>query len=223
MIIGSSGYMENKKRKEITEEQVEAYKECVRTDYKWKRKIMFVSLKVITITTLVVILIKVLFGSIELYNVVGYPKYKVRYYQVMVNGKDYDSEFVIKNKKSLIPSLIYFTSYYKGTNFVVGGKEKQPEADGSDEYRIGIKSYSCYKGKYQVKCENSSQYMRKNYDTKYVKMLITKIDDGVKEIYQGAFMKDIAQFVSEKGVYRVEILALFDSVETTISFKFHNE
>ncbi len=79
-----------------------------------KRKFIIISLTII----FVIIVIKVSFGTIELYNIFGYPSSKARYYKVTVNDKQVAVSYTLRRKIPLIPYLINFNSTYLGNSHI---------------------------------------------------------------------------------------------------------
>lgn len=203
-----------KQRKEILVEINEVNNE-IRSDR--KKKVFIGILLIIAI----IILIKLIFGTIEINNIFGYPKNKARFYKLTMNDKTISVGYELTHKLPIVPFIVNLNSDYMGGNHI------QDDEDGvyfypddSEQYIIEIKSYSCYKGDYQVECVYDNQNMKENYDTEYTNLKIVRTSNPYEEIYNGRFVNDITKFVEEKGVYYVGITAKYSNVETDVYFYF---
>lgn len=177
-------------------------------------------LKLLLIILLPIILIKCLFGTINIPNIFGYPSYKARYYNVKVNNEQIPVFYTIRHRIPLIPYLVNLDSYRIGTNYVSGIDTNYYNGKNKDIYIIDINSFSCYSKKdYQVECTINTQKMKENNDTKYTKMRITRITNPYKKLYDNKYIKDISHYIKQKGIYTVEVIAKHSLVETTLSFE----
>lgn len=181
--------------------------------------------KIIKITLLIIVvftIVKLIWGSIELSNIMGYPSSSVRYYDLKVNGEKVNTHYTIRHKITLFPYLIHFNSYKTGSYELIDidNDTDQYLADGYNKYILSIDSYKCYKDSYQVECKNDLQKMKKTKDTRYTQVIITRTSNPYEEVYNGKFINDITEYVSKKGVYSVEVIAKHSLVETTIQFYF---
>ena len=175
------------------------------------------------IIIIVVTFIKIVFGTIELYNPLGYPTHKIRFYEVSVNDKLTSVDYTTTHKIPIIPYLINFNSKYFGVNIIEGDSDYSFFAsDGSTKYILNINSYSCYSGKYQIECKSNDQITKKNNDTKYTKLKIVRTTNPYEEVYNGKFKKDISEYVKKRGRYSVTITAEYSLVDTEIYFYFDN-
>lgn len=168
-------------------------------------------------------IIKTIFGSIELYSIMGYPPFKARFYKVTVNNEPISIDYSIHHKIPIVPFLIHFNSYYSGTNSVEGKNRTTFDIDSSQNYIIDIDSFNCYKGKYQVECRYDYQTMKANEDTRYSKLIITQTNKPYEEIYRGKFLNDISPYIRKKGNYCIRIIAKYFLVETEIYFYLDNK
>lgn len=69
--------------------------------------------KIIIITSIILIIItviKIFFGTIQLYNVFGASPSKARYYNVTVNNKQVAVSYISTKKIPIIPFLVNFNS-----------------------------------------------------------------------------------------------------------------
>lgn len=178
--------------------------------------------KIIVITSIILIIItmiKIFFGTIELYNVFGASPSKARYYNVTVNNKQIAVSYISTKKIPIIPFLINFNSVYMGNSYIKGDDTGNFfYNDGSDKYIIDINSYSCYYKNIQIECTNNEQNMKQNTDTKYTNLSITRTTNPYKKIYTGKYIDDITSYITEKGNYHIEITAKYGLMETKIYF-----
>lgn len=205
---------EDKIRKEYFEDVTELNKK-IRKERGKKLLIIF------SIILLVVVGIKIFFGTIEIYNPFGYPSNKARFYKVSVNDEFITVGYNLNQKITLIPFLINFNNSYLGQNNITNdldGAEYIP--DGSDKYIIDISSYSCYEYGYQVECLNDEQNLKENNDTKYTKLKITRTNNPYEIVYDGKYINDITKYVKDKGIYCVSITAEYSLVEAEVYFYF---
>ena len=182
--------------------------------------------KIIIITSIILIIvtvIKIFFGTIELYNVFGASPSKSRYYNVTVNNKQVAVSYISTKKIPIIPFLVNFNSVYMGNSYIKGDDTgKFFYNDGSDKYIIDINSYSCYYESIQIECTNNGQNMKKNNDTKYTQVKITRTSNPYEVIYQGKYIDDITPYVVKKGNYHVAITAKHGLTESEVYFYFKN-
>ena len=178
--------------------------------------------KIIVITSIILIIItmiKIFFGTIELYNVFGASPSKARYYNVTVNNKQIAVSYISTKKIPIIPFLVNFNSVYMGNSYIKGDDTGNFfYNDGSDKYIIDINSYSCYYKNIQIECTNNEQNMKQNTDTKYTNLSITRTTNSYKKIYTGKYIDDITSYITEKGNYHIEITAKYGLMETKIYF-----
>lgn len=178
--------------------------------------------KIIIITSIILIIItviKIFFGTIQLYNVFGASPSKARYYNVTVNNKQVAVSYISTKKIPIIPFLVNFNSVYMGNSYVKGDDTGNFfNNDGSEKYIIDINSYSCYYENIQMECTNNEQNMKQNSDTKYTNLSITRTTNPYKKIYTGKYIDDITSYITEKGNYHIEITAKYGLIETKIYF-----
>lgn len=178
--------------------------------------------KIIIITSIILIIItviKIFFGTIQLYNVFGASPSKARYYNVTVNNKQVAVSCISTKKIPIIPFLVNFNSVYIGNSYIKGDDTGNFfYNDGSDKYIIDINSYSCYYENIQMECTNNEQNMKQNSDTKYTNLSITRTTNPYKKIYTGKYIDDITSYITEKGNYHIEITAKYGLIETKIYF-----
>lgn len=170
---------------------------------------------------LIIVVIKVFFGTIEIKNIFGYPPGETRFYKLSVNGKVITTNYNLKHTIPIVPFLVDFNSYYLGTSNVTGDEDGTYfYHDNSEKYIIDISSYNCYKDGYRVECKDEDRDMKENHDTKYTNLTITRTNNPYEEVYNGEFINDITPYVSDKGVYCVEVTAKYSLVETKVYFYF---
>ena len=66
---------------------------------------------IIAIGILVIGIIKILFGTIEIYNPFGYPASKARFYKVRINDELVTVDYDLNQRISIIPFLINFNNH----------------------------------------------------------------------------------------------------------------
>lgn len=178
--------------------------------------------KIIVITSIILIIItviKIFFGTIQLYNVFGASPSKARYYNVTVNNKQVAVSYISTKKIPIIPFLVNFNNVYMGNSYIKGDDTGNFfYNDGSDKYIIDINSYSCYYENIQIECTNNEQNMKQNTDTKYTNLSITRTTNPYKKIYTGEYIDDVTSYIREKGKYHIEITAKHGLIETKIYF-----
>lgn len=180
-----------------------------------KKKIIIITLIILIIITV----IKIFFGTIQLYNVFGASPSKARYYNVTVNNKQVAVSYISTKKIPIIPFLVNFNSVYMGNSYIKGDDTgKFFYNDGSDKYIIDINSYSCYYENFQTECTNNEQNMKQNTDTKYTNLSITRTTNPYKKIYTGEYIDNVTSYIREKGQYHIEITAKHGLIETKIYF-----
>lgn len=202
-----------RQRKEILFEMNKANDE-IRKDK--KKRILII----ISIITVCIFLIKIIFGEIDIPNIFKYPENKNRYYKVTLNGELISSEYFLKQRIPIIPNLIYLKRETYGTNIVSEDSNgSYYEGDSLDNFIIDIDSYSCYYRGYQTMCKDEKQSMEKNNDTEYSRLVIWKKTKPVEKLYDGEFINDITPYIKEKkGVYGVEIHVNYSFIETNVTF-----
>ena len=177
--------------------------------------------RIIVVLILVIGIIKILFGTIEIYNPFGYPASKARFYKVRINDELVTVDYDLNQRISIIPFLINFNNHYFGSSYIEtdeDGTEYHPS--NSNEYIIEIKSYTCYSLDYQVECMKDSQEMKENNDTKYTNLKITRTNKPYEVMYDGKYINDITKYVKEKGIYAVTITAEYSNIDTDVTFYF---
>lgn len=180
-----------------------------------KKKIIVITLIILIIITV----IKIFFGTIQLYNVFGDSPSKARYYNVTVNNKQVAVSYISTKKIPIIPFLVNFNSVYMGNSYIKGDDTGNFfYNEGSDKYIIDINSYSCYYENIQMECTNNEQNMKQNTDTKYTNLSITRTTNPYKKIYTGEYIDNVTSYIREKGKYHIEITAKYGLIETKIYF-----
>lgn len=211
-------------QEEIEKMKQEALVEMLKTNQEIRAERKKKIIRIGIVIVIVVAVIKIFFGTIELYNVLGYPPSKARYYKLTVNGEQVGTSHTVRHKIPIIPFLVNFNSYCLGNSDIVGDERGHNFfADGSDKYVIDISSYSCYINETQVECKNNEQDMKKNKDTRYTKMIITRTSNPYETVYSGKYINDIFPYIQKKGVYHVEITANHFFNEDTVYFYFRQK
>lgn len=185
------------------------------------RKKMFII--IFSIIVIIIAIIKIFFGTIELYNIFGAPPSKARYYKVMVNDKQVAVSYTSTKKIPIIPFLVNLNSVYLGNSNIEGDDSSYFYSDGSDKYILDINSYSCYYNDIQVECINNKQKMKKNDDDKYPLLTITRTSNPYEVVYEGKYTENIAPYVTKKGVYCIGITAKHGLTTDEVYFYFKNK
>lgn len=171
-----------------------------------------------------IVSIKIFFGTIEIYNIFGYPQSKARFYKVTINDEPTTVGYTITHKIPVIPFLINFNSKYIGANIISNDEDDTTyKPDNSEKFIIDIDSYSCYSKEYQVECKNDNQEMKNNNDTRYTNLQIVRTNNPYEEIYNGKFVNDITEYVKTKGYYYVGVTAKHSLTETVVYFYFERK
>jgi hypothetical protein len=182
--------------------------------------------KIVAIFLIVIALfgaIKIFFGTIELYNIFGYPASKARYYKVTVNDKQVAVSYTFDRKIPIIPYLVNFNSVYLGNSNIVNDDTGNIfYEDGSENYFININSYKCYYNDMQTECTNNNQNMIDANDEELTKLTITRTSNPYETVYEGDFINDIAPYITIKGQYCIEITTKYGFNESVIHFYFYN-
>lgn len=206
-----------KERREVLTELNEVNKEI-----KHDKKIKLLISTIILIST--ILIIKLTVGTININNIFGYPKDKARFYEVTLNDTKTSVSYELTHKLPIIPYIVNLNSnYLGGSNYLNDEDGVYFYNDNSEKYILNIKSYSCFKGKYQVECVYDEQIMKENNDTKYTNLEIVRTSNPYEKIYNGKFVKDITKYIKEKGVYYVGITAKHQNTETKVYFYFKNK
>lgn len=178
---------------------------------------------IFSIIAIIIAIIKIFFGTIELYNVFGASPSKARYYYVKVNDKQVAVSYISTKKIPIIPFLVNFNSVYMGNSYIedddTGSRFFQ---DGSNEYIVNIDSYSCYYNDIQVECKNNTQKMKRNDDDKYPTLTITRITNPHEVVYKGKYIEDIAPYITTRGQYHIGITAKHGLTTDDVYFYFEN-
>lgn len=208
-------------KEQIEKERKEILSEINKTNNEIRRERSKKIWLIFALVLLIVLFIKIVFGTIDIPNIFGYPPSKVRFYKVTVNGEATSVGYELKHEIPIIPYLINFNSRYFGLNYINGDEDVTTYLQNdSEKYVIDIESYSCYSNDYQVECKTDNQIMKKNSDTKYTNLQIVRTNNPYEEIYNGKFVNDITEYVKSKGVYYVGITAKHSLTETNVYFYF---
>lgn len=181
------------------------------------KKIWFI----ISTILVMVLFIRIVFGTIDIPNIFGYPSNKSRFYKVTLNDELISTEYYLIQKIPVIPHLIYLKSEYFDSFITKGDIDAiRYNGDDLDKFIIDVESYSCHYKKSQTKCKNENSEMQKNNDTTYNKLEIWRTTKPHEQIYNGEFINDITPYIKDngKGIYVVTIYAEYEFIETKIVF-----
>lgn len=211
-------------KKELDEQTIELKKEALKeinyANREMRKENKKKIIKWIFILILLIVLIKLFFGTINIPSPFLYTKNRL--YVVTVN--DITSTIGIVETKTvpLIPYLINFKSHY--STFFNGEKEWSHFSINEGEKTIlDIKSYNCFttlkNTKKQLGCqdqgENSIEELTN--DTTYT-LFIRKTKPNVKNLYKGKFINNITNYLNEKGTYIIQITGKYKNIESNIIF-----
>lgn len=206
---------------EMEEMKKEAFREYTKSNGEYIKNLRKRIGIIIGVIIVIVTLIKILFGTINIPNIFGYPSSNARYYIVKVNNQQIPVSYNHRYRIPIIPFLINLDSHYLGNNYVEGYDGFTFYDDGSNEYIVTISSNNCYyKDKYQVECTKNTQQMKENNDTKYTNMKITRITNPYEIVYEGKVIENIEPYLTKKGQYHVEITAKYGFNESKVYFYF---
>lgn len=203
---------------ELEFQKKEALKEYneINKDFKQKKRKKLII--ILSILIFIVLIIKIFYGTININNIFGYSRSNARYYYVTVNDEQVKVSYNLRQRIPIIPYLINFDSYYLGNNYIEGN-DSNTYYGKNDKYIIDINSFSCFsKENYQIECSKNTQTMKKNNDTKYKKLKITRITNPHEIIYNGNYINDISKYITKKGQYHIEITAKYSFIESKVYF-----
>ena len=168
----------------------------------------------------VILVLRIIFGPVNIPNIFGYPSSSARYYKVLINEEHIPVNYNLKHTIPIIPFMVNINSFYLGNNYVVGSNNDSEYIYYEEIMNIKISSHSCFSKKMntQIECKYDSQITKENKDEKYTNLAITKIGKEYGSAYNGEFVNDIAPFIKEKGRYHIEITSKHGLVETKIYF-----
>lgn len=214
----------NKSRFMPDEEEIERQKKEILIEMnktnseirKEKKKRVFIIISIITIS---ILLIKIIFGTIYIPNVFKYPFNKTRFYKVTLNEELISTEYYLTQRLPVLPYLIYLEREYFDSYIIKGDNDGvRYVGDHLDKFIVNIESYSCYFKNSQTKCKDINSNMKKNDDTNYKRLEIWRYSNPVEKMYDGEFINDITPYIKGKGRYTVVIYADYSFIETKISF-----
>lgn len=204
---------------ELVKQGREIVLELKKYDNQVKRTQMKKYFLILVVLALVVLLIKLIFHTIEIDIPFEYPENKSRVYEVKVNDTIVAVETHLKQKISVIPYLVNVNRYYRNIDYIYGNENIYYEYNHHrGDFKLKIQSYSCLKNKKQVRCsfDGRNQKWVKMSDTKYTHLTIIKKDKKDKELYDGKYISDVTKYIQDKGIYHLEITAKYDNIETKI-------
>ena len=105
-----------KHRNELMSEMSQLNREIVSSR---RKKFAIVSI----VLVLLIIFIKTVFGTIQIYNVFGYPRDRIRFYKLTVNDKAISVDYNLNHNIPIVPFLINFSSNYVGSNDIKGDND----------------------------------------------------------------------------------------------------
>ena len=207
----------------LKQQQQELLVEMNKLDNKMRKSRKNKFIIIFSIIIIIIAIIKIFFGTIELYNIFGTSKSNARYYKVTVNNKHVAVSYTATHTIPIIPFLVNFNSVYLGNSNIVGDDTVAFYSDDSDKYIIDVNSYSCYYENIKTECTNNEQNMKKDNDTKYTKVKITRITNPHEVVYEGKYINNITPYITKKGQYHIEITARYELTKSEIYFYFYNK
>lgn len=173
---------------------------------------------IIILILLFLIIIKVLFGQINL-------KIKVPYdnpiYQLKINNEIKGLNMEVKKSIPIVPHFLNFIS--SAHVFTTPSKFTIPFGE---PIIVDISGYYCFSditGKeIQISCTDYNHPIMKEIETVALKQM--KITGGSTDgltghlIYEGVFKKNIADIIKSKGIYQIEIMLDHENINSNLIF-----
>lgn len=187
-------------------------KDLVRNEQKKKLKIVLIWIVILIILG---VLIRIVFGKIYI-PVFGFNE-SVEY-NLYINDRWESLEFEDISDRVIIPGLVYLR---KG-NY---GVWSNPQKEGinvivsDDKVVLDFSVNACYtKDKIRVNCDSyNDKLLREKVEPEFTKLFIKKwVGRKDKVLYDGKFVNDISDYVSETGHYFIQVDASYKNVSTKL-------
>lgn len=203
-------------REELEEQKHEALKELIKinNDIKKEKKRKIITILIIFVVSF--LLFKLFIGQIDINSPNIINQHKNRLYQISLNGEKITIGVEEVERKTIIPFIIYLKHYSSHSFF----------GNDSLNYKLGskivldVKSFECYtKDDFQLSCvsDNGNLIKKEMTDLKY-HLYIKRNSKGEKELYNGNLIRNLSDYLTEKGSYHISIVAKYKNVESTIYF-----
>lgn len=198
-------------------ERLEAAHEVSKDLNLLKKKLKKCSL-IFGIVLIVMIIIKLIFGTIEIYNPFGYPVSSTPSFETRVNGERCGTSGGLYHRIPIIPFFLDFVSFSYILNYFEKDQPDEYFYNGIGDVNLSIRAYTChYKdSKSQVACDYTKDnmvYNSKN-DIRYTKVRIIKDYTWWEPVYDGPFITNITEYVKDDGYYMVTIYSKYSMIET---------
>lgn len=210
---------------DLHEERKEAEQNYVATVEKTKESRKKLIIKVISITAIVVIFIKVCFGTIHIMSPFLYKQNRL--YQSYINDELINVEVFDHYRLPIIPFLVSFDAINAQSYDYDGGHLQYEVKEDDDKILLSFVSYKCMADDYQVQlsCNAAKKSLRKveATDVKYTHIYIRRNDRNLTVVYDGPMIQDITKYVQEKETYFIQVIAEYKHVTSSITFHLKNK
>ena len=205
-----------------TEEELENQKkEALKEINKLHNEMIKERKKKIIITSLVIIasfvLFKIFIGQIDINSPNIANQHKNRLYQVSLNDEIVTVGVEEIETKTIIPFILYL-KHTSSHSFL--GKDSLNYKLG-EKITMDVKSFECYAEnlKYPLSCvSDSGNLIKKEKNDLEYYLHIKKNSRGEKVFYDGNFVNDLSDYLTEKGNYHISIEAKYKNVKSIIYF-----
>lgn len=168
---------------------------------------------------ILLILFKVIIGTIEINSPLEYSKNRL--YKITLNETSITYQVTNHHRVFIIPYFLYWNSYYLNTYYGVDNDAVYYINPEESKYILNIESYSCFsKNKdRQVGCQVEDNFHKiQNEDTVYTNLFIRKNGRKEKIFYDGKLINDITPYIQEKGEYYIRIDAEYKNTSSKLEF-----
>lgn len=210
---------------DLQEERKEAEQNYVATFEKAKESRKKLMIKVISIIAIVVIFIKVCFGTIHIMSPFIYKQNRL--YQVYINDELINVEVFDHYHLPIVPHLVSFDAINAQSYDYDGGHLQYEVKEDDDKILLSFVSYKCMADDYQVQlsCNAAKKSLRKveATDVKYTHLYIRREDRKETVMYDGPMIQNITQYVQKEGRYHIRVTAEYKHVTSSITFHLKNK
>lgn len=171
----------------------------------------------IIIFVVVVILLRIFFGSLILPNIFGFPSGYNRYFLVEYNEKPLSVEYKLENKMPIIPIFVYMKSTYEGASYYTKENIENFYVTDEEDIKLSIKTYACFSGKTRVKCDYYENYTKKEKDIEFTDMEIVRTSKPYETVYKGKYVPNIGKYLEKNGHYTINITGKYGRTNAYIT------
>ncbi len=179
-------------------------------------------IKYFLIFIILIVIIKILFGEINLYSPL--KTFNSKYHQVKVNAQIVNIGVEEKNKIVLIPFLVNIHSFSFDYFYHKDISSNELVFELNEKILLNVESFNCAFNvnniNYKVSCngENFNLATKSLFSDISYKIMIKRTNKGETIKYDGQFKEDISDYFDEKGGYLVRVIASYNNVDSNIYF-----